>query len=184
MDAELDQILDGHFLDGYETLPVDELRARRQRCQRVETALSYLRRLAQGRIDIVTAELERRASGGDPAEIDALVAQLPAVLSARTRSDSVGPLPQYLAPGRVEGELADELAAMELDAHLSELPEVSVKWLRDTRERLVEFEQRISGLRRSLFERIDTLGVELGRRYRDGDADIDTIFAEPRPERA
>lgn len=181
MDTELEQILDDSFLDGHEALDVDHLRAMRLRCQRVETSLSYLRRLAQGRIDIVTAELDRRSQGGDPLALDDLVSRLPAVLSEGTRSNQVGPMPQFLAPGRVEGKLADELAAMEFDAHLSELPEVSGEWLDETRQRLVAYEQRVSQMRRRLFDRIDTLGAELGRRYRDGDADIDALIGETRP---
>ncbi|HET8930629.1 MAG TPA: hypothetical protein VFN21_08235 [Acidimicrobiales bacterium] len=184
MDTDLSQVLDDHFLDGHETFDADRLRTLRQRCQRIETSLSYLRRLAQGRIDIVTAELDRRAKGGDPFDLDDLVSRLPEVLSDRTRSAQVGPMPQVLAPGRVEGALADELAGMEFDAHLSELPDVSTEWLESTRESLVAYEQRVSKLRRALFDRIDTLGVELGRRYRDGDADIDSIIGEPRRERA
>lgn len=182
MDTELEQILDGHFLDGYETFDAERLRAMRQRCQRVETSLSYLRRLAQGRIDIVTAEIDRRASGGDPLDLDDLVARLPTVLSDRTRSNQVGPMPQFLAPGRVQGELAEELAAMEIEAHLSDLPDVSAEWLENTRGKLVAYEQRVSKMRRELFGRIDTLGVELGRRYRDGAADIDALIGEPRHE--
>jgi hypothetical protein len=184
MDTDLEQVLDDRFLDGHETFEADRLRAMRQRCQRVETSLSYLRRLAQGRIDIVTAELDRRAKGGDPFDLDDLVSQLPSVLSDRTRSSQVGPMPQFLAPGRVGGALAEELAGMELDAHLSALPDVSADWLESTRERLVDYEQRVSKLRRALFDRIDTLGAELGRRYRDGAADIDTIIGEPSRERA
>ena len=184
MDTELELVLDDGFLDGYESFDADRLRAMRQRCQKVETSLSYLRRLAQGRIDIVSAELERRQGGGDPLDLDELVARLPAVLSDRTRSSHVGPMPQVLAPGQIEGRLADELAGMEFDAHLSELPDVSVEWLRSTRDRLVDYEHRVSQLRRALFDRIDTLGVELGRRYRDGAADIDAIIGEARHEGA
>lgn len=184
MDTELEQVLDGHFLDGHESVDNDRLRAMRRRCQRVETTLSYLRRLAQGRIDIVTAELDRRAHGGDPVDLDDLVARLPAVLSDGTRSSQVGPMPQYLAPGRVEGELAEELAGMELEAHLSELPDVSTDWLEAARGRLVDYERRVSKLRHELFDRIDTLGVELGRRYRDGEANIDAVIGEQRSERA
>lgn len=176
MDSELAQILDDRFLDGHETVGADVLRERRDRCRRVETDLSYLRRLAQGRIDIVSAELERRARGDAPGDVDALVDQLSAALSDRPASGPSGPMPKFFAPGRVEGELADELAGMEIEGHLGELTQVSTEWLEDTRRRLVDYERRVSGLRRRMFERIDTLGSELVRRYRDGDADIDQVI--------
>ena len=38
----------------------------RTECQEVETGLSLLRRVVQGRLDIVGLELTRRAEGGDP----------------------------------------------------------------------------------------------------------------------
>ena len=33
-------------------------------CAEIETELSYVRRLAQARIDIIQAEVDRRAAGG------------------------------------------------------------------------------------------------------------------------
>ena len=177
MDRELATLLDDHFLDGHADFDVARLRAVRERCQRAETSLSFLRRLAQGRIDIVTAELDRRAQGGDPADLDGLLDCLPSVLSDRTRSSQVGPMPRQFAPEAVDGELADELAAMGFDSHLSDLPAASDEWLTSTRDRLVAYEQRVSGLRQALFERIDALGEDLARRYRDGDADIDALIS-------
>lgn len=176
MDTELEQILDDEYLDDLTNWDVPELRAARTRCQRVETSLSYLRRLAQGRADIVQAELDRRTGGGDPEDLDDLVARLPDVLSEGSRPAHVGPMPQHLAPGRIEGALAEELADMEVEAHLSELSEVPTDWLERTGDRLVDYERRVSDLRRSLFERIDALGSELARRYREGAADIDAII--------
>lgn len=177
MDDELARILDDHYLDGYETFDADRLRSMRGRCQREETALSYLRRLAQGRIDIVGAELDRRANGGDPSDLDDLVARLPGVLADRTRAANPGPMPQYLAPGKVDRDLADELASMEIEAHLSRLPEVTTDWLIETRRKLEAFESRISQVRHTLFDRIDVLGEELARRYRDGAADISKVIS-------
>lgn len=176
MDSELDRILDPHFLDDHETFDVERLRDMRERCRRVETSLSYLRRLAQGRIDIVDAELSRRADGGDPADVDDLVGRLPEAMSEHSASDHAGPMPRSLAPGRIDGALAEELAGMEVESRLNEPAEVTDDWLRSTRERLGDYERRVSELRRVLFERIDTLGSDLVRRYRDGDGDIDAII--------
>ncbi len=66
--------------------PMDEVRRMRAECQEVETGLSLLRRLVQGRLDIVGLELARRAEGGDPADLPDLIARLPQVLSDRTHA--------------------------------------------------------------------------------------------------
>lgn len=177
MDQELDEILDPSYLEGIEELSVAEIRSRRATCQDVETALSYLRRLAQGRLDIVSTELDRRSAGGDPGNLEDLIDRLPEVLSDRTRGPGSGHLPQTLAPGPVEGALVEELAGMEVEARLTDLPGVADAWLEATRDRLVEFDHKVSGLRRALFDRIDTLQDELGRRYRTGEASVDRLIA-------
>ena len=54
------RVLDPAYLAGVEDRPVDELRAMHAECLELETEVSYVRRLAQARIDIVEAELDRR----------------------------------------------------------------------------------------------------------------------------
>lgn len=178
MDSELDQILDDTFLADLSNWDLDRLRSSRERCQRLETSLSYLRRLAQGRIDIVATEITRRAEGGDPTELEQLVGQLPEVLSERTHAPGAGHLPRFLAPGELHGALVEELAGMEVEAHLSELPHVTDEWLTNTREHLISFEAQVSAMRRGLFERIDAIQDEMTRRYRVGEANIDTVIAQ------
>ncbi len=43
-------------------------------------------------------------------------------------------------------------------------------------QRLDALEQEISGRRRALFDRIDALQTELTRRYRTGEASVDTLL--------
>ncbi len=78
---DLDRILTGPYLDGIDTRSLDDIRAMRTECQQAEVALSYLRRLIQGRLDIVHAYLEQEGSDGPP-DLAALVAALPGILSA------------------------------------------------------------------------------------------------------
>lgn len=170
------QVLSDDFLCDVSLRNADDLRALRDRCQAVETALSYLRRLAQGRLDIVNMEVSRRQSGGDPQDLGALIDALPEVLSDRTRGAGSGFLPRTLSPGDVEGELADELATMEVDAQLTNLPQVSDAWLEEIRERLVAFEARVSALRHQLHERIDRLQDMISERYRSGEASVDALI--------
>ena len=177
MDDELSRILADGYLDGIGALPLEKVRAMRDECQLVETSLSYLRRLAQGRLDIVEVELERRDAGGDPTDLDDLIARLPAVLSDRTRSAGNGHLPQILSPGVIHGVLVEELADMEVEAHIADLPTVSDTWLGTVRSNLVDYDAKVSGLRRNLFAKIDLLQEELGRRYRTGEASVDTLIS-------
>ena len=71
-------MLDPAYLAGLDTRTVDDLRAMHAECLELETEVSYVRRLIQARIDILEAELERRASGGT---LEDLINALPQILS-------------------------------------------------------------------------------------------------------
>ncbi|MEX2504960.1 MAG: hypothetical protein WD378_08920, partial [Egicoccus sp.] len=62
--AELERILADDYLDGLQDWPTADLRQARAACEAEEEAVSYARRLMQGRLDILRDELERR-DGGD-----------------------------------------------------------------------------------------------------------------------
>jgi len=59
LQADLGRLLTDSYLSGIESKSLDDIRALRAECQDAEVALSYLRRLAQGRLDIVNAYLVR-----------------------------------------------------------------------------------------------------------------------------
>jgi hypothetical protein len=176
MAAELDALLDPEYLGDLTTRDMDEVRAMRTECQEVETGLSLLRRVVQGRLDIVGLELQRRADGGDPDDLPDLIARLPELLSDRTHSPGVGRLPQIMAPGELPAALEEELDAIVGDAHLADLPSVDDTVLGAMAEQLSEFEHRVSGYRRELFERIDALQAEITRRYKTGEASVDSLL--------
>ena len=69
-------------------------------------------------------ELHRRRSGGDPNDLSDLIDQLPEILADRTRSTGTGHLSQVMAPGKVTGELVEEIAELNVEAHLTELTSV------------------------------------------------------------
>ena len=77
----IDRVLAGDFLSGLTELPLDALRARRREAEQEEADLSYLRRLLQGRMDIVSAELRRRQGGSTEGS---LVDQLAGILAEGT----------------------------------------------------------------------------------------------------
>ena len=176
MAPDLDALLDPGYLGDLPGREMDEVRTMRAECQEVETGLSLLRRVVQGRLDIVGLELQRRAEGGDPEDLPDLIARLPELLSDRTRSPGVGRLPQIMAPGELPEELEAQLDAIVGDGHLADLPSVDDAALQTMTDQLTEFEQRVSGYRRELFERIDALQAEITRRYKTGEASIDSLL--------
>ena len=176
MDDELERILDPEYLGELERRPIDEVRTLRVECQRLETGLSYIRRLVQGRLDIVQGELARRRAGGDPEDLSTLIGKLPEILSDRTRSPGVGRLPTLMAPGDVEGTLTDRLDSIVVDGHLDSLPEVADEELDSMWARLEELERMVSDQRRQVFQRLDALQAELTRRYRTGEASVESLL--------
>jgi len=176
MSTDLAQLLDPGYLGDLPGRDMDEVRAMRAECQEVETGLSLLRRLVQGRLDIVGLELARRAEGGDPTDLTELIARLPEVLSDRTRSPGVGRLPQMMSPEEMPPELEAELDAIVGDGHVADLPALDDDHLRTMADALAAFEQKVSGLRRDLFERLDALQGDITRRYRTGEASVDSLL--------
>ena len=74
----IDKVLDPEFLVDLPEWPLEELRRRQAECLEIETEVSYVRRMTQARIDILEAELDRRASGGSVGD---LIAALPEILA-------------------------------------------------------------------------------------------------------
>lgn len=147
----------------------------RAECQEVETGLSLLRRLVQGRLDIVGLELARRAEGG-AGDLQDLISRLPEVLSDRTRSEGPGRLPTLLAPAELDAELQTRLDTLAPPGWLADATGISDEDLAAMAERLAEFEREVSDRRRDLFGRIDALQAEITRRYREGEATVDSLL--------
>ncbi len=176
MAADLQTLLDPGYLGDLPSLPMETVRAMRAECQEVETGLSLLRRIVQGRLDIVGMELTRRADGGDPGDLPDLIAHLPAVLSDRTHAPGVGRLPQIMAPGELPAGLERELEQITGAGRLSALAQAGDDDLRALTDALEAFEHKVSGQRQALFDRIDTLQAEITRRYKTGEATVDALL--------
>lgn len=173
--ARLDHVLAEEAEGDLASLGMKELRAKRAELQAVEVALSYQRRMAQGRLDIVAAERHRRASGSQPIEHERIVAQLTEILAPRTRAPGAGRLSQLLAPEPAEAE-TPELDALAGADVLASLPEMTDAELDRLLTGLSEIEVRTSAWRRRLHARIDHLQAEVVRRYRDGEVSVDTLL--------
>lgn len=165
-------------------LPIDELRDLRARLLADEDAISYVRRLAQARIDLVEAEIQRRgvATAGsdgtlddraDATEVPTSVADdLPTILAGQlTGGRARPPRPAEDASGHPLAIELDELCARLGAADVGALDDGDVVRLRDE---LRTFERERSRERQELFGQLDALSAELVRRYRDGDVPLPT----------
>ena len=153
---------------------LDELRAMRAECDRAETAVSYLRRVAQGRLDIVQGTLARTGH----AELSSIVEDLPSIIGGGPpRPAGPGRLPSRMAPDVEEFEgLTGEIDAV-LDAEgIGELPTMGEPQLRAMAEELIAIEGRISQQRKMLHERIDAVQAEIVSRYKSGQASADGLL--------
>lgn len=151
------------------TLP--ELRELRRDAQREEADLSYVRRLLQGRIDILRAELARRTAPGSQ-----LLDLLPEILvDAPSRQRSSARHVTVGTPHREEYRaLAEEMLA---EVELSDLTARTDEELRGAMGRLVRYEQEVSGRRQALQRTADGCSAEIARRYREGEAQVDDLLA-------
>lgn len=174
-EGQLERVLADDYVGDVTELGMDDLRARRAECQALEVGLSYQRRIAQGRLDIVAAERRRRVDGGPAPSPDDLVENLTATLTDRQRPPGNGRLPQLMAPEAAEVD-TDALDAIAGPGMLARLPEQSDDDLAELVESLSTYEADVSRRRRALHERIDVLQAEITRRYRTGEASVETLW--------
>ena len=156
-------MLSPEYLDGLGDQSLDHLRAMHEECLEVETEVSYVRRIAQARIDIVKAELDRRAAGGSVGD---LVSALPKILADDTprAAPEHSRLPRHLAPApNIEWKRG--LEHLITDATLVNLPTMSDESLAHTVEQLGELEQETSERRKALHVVMDAIEAELAARH-------------------
>jgi hypothetical protein len=140
-------------------LTLDELRERRRTLQALDDAVSYVRRVAQGRADLARAELARRGAGGAAALTD----ELRHVLGDRLLGASD-------RPPRPAEDFSDHPRAAELDRLCAEhgfgrLAELDDDAVAELAAALEAFEREVSEERHALFAELDDLSEELVRRY-------------------
>ncbi|MFE9565827.1 AmfC protein [Streptomyces sp. NPDC006487] len=152
-------------------LGLPELRGLRRDAQRDEADLSYVRRLLQGRIDILRAELARRTDPEAPVvdRLSEILADAPSSRSASAR---------HVTLGTPHGEEYRLLAAEMLsDVELSDLGARTDAELHEGMGRLVRYEQQVSRRRQQLQRTADDCSAEITRRYREGEAQVDDLLA-------
>jgi Mg2+ and Co2+ transporter CorA len=172
---DVDRVLADDWLGDVQSLPIGDIRAMRDEVRAIEDRVSYLRRIIQGRLDIVAADLRRRSEGGSPIDLGTLIEQLPDILSDKGGTGGPGRLPSGLIPPEDAGLTTqiDRVAGPDLLGHLDELSDDEVA---DLARNIGELERRTSAARRGLFGRIDALNAELARRYGSGEADVAALL--------
>jgi hypothetical protein len=167
-------VLAEDYLAGIQQAPHEDDRALRAEAEPEEADLSYVRRLVQGRIDIIRAELARRSDGGEGSLVD----NLAAVLADQSRGPAHG-LGRHatVEPTRVDAHqrYVERLVA---DVDLADTAARSDDELERALEILSTEESTLSGKRRKVQEVMDALSAEVTRRYRDGEADVAALLPE------
>lgn len=163
--------LDDDLDEALAAAALPDLRVWRREAQQEEAELSYLRRLLQGRIDILRAELTSRSAPETP-----LLDRLPEILAdgpSQFRSSA-----RHVTLGTPTSEkyrkLADEMLG---DVELSDPGARTDDELHAAMALLVRHEQEVSRRRRRLQATVDGCSGEITRRYREGEAHIDDLLS-------
>lgn len=170
----IDRVLAEDFLSDIRSVELSELRELRGEAEQEEVDLSYIRRMVQGRLDVIRAELNRRDGKGS----GSLVEDLAAILADEPRGPARG-LGRHVT---VEPSRADShrryVEALVADVDLSDVGARSTDELAHAMRTLSEEEQALSGKRREVQTVMDAVSAEITRRYRDGEADVGTLLGE------
>lgn len=150
------------------SMSLTELREARSRLNADEDAVSFVRRLTQGRLDLVRAELKHRRGGeDDTANLARVFGQAHGGGSNRPPRDTEVPVghPLVIALEKICEELG-----------FGQLRTLQVAELEALETSLATFERERSEERKALFSSIDALTTELVSRIKGGGADVDAMF--------
>jgi hypothetical protein len=167
----IDRVLAEDFLTGLPAQSIEDIRALRRDAEQEEADVSYVRRMLQGRIDIINAELERRRGGSGASLVDAL----PRIL-ADDRGEPHG-LGQYktVEPSRVD-QHRRRVEALVADVDISNVTAHSDDELNRALEKLQAEETNTSETRQRIQTVVDACAAEITRRYREGEAAVEDLL--------
>ena len=168
----IDRVLAEDFLTGLSERSLEDVRELRDEAEQEEVDLSYIRRLIQGRMDIVRAELNRREGGAE----GSLVENLAKVLADEPRAGARGSGRHVTAePSRVDSHRR-YVEALVADVDLSDTSARSSDELHHAMRVLSDEEQSLSAKRRQVQVVMDTVQAEIVRRYKDGESDVSALL--------
>jgi hypothetical protein len=172
--AAVDALLAPDFLQDVATRPMSDVRRLRRQAEQEEVNLSYTRRLLQGRLDIVRRELQRRADDDGRSLVDLL----PEILAEKGRGPAHGlGRHQTVQPSDPE-QYEAWVNGLTPGADLSSVAALPDAKLEKAARGLAEAEKELSERRRGVQQVMDALAGELGRRYREGEADVAALLAD------
>jgi hypothetical protein len=150
------RLLDPGYATELTSRSLEDLRAMHEECAQAELALSYFRRLAQARMEILEAEVSRRERGGSVGD---LVADLPRILSAESGRSTITTTRGAPAadPPTIELHWPDHREQLVVDTTLAKLPVLTLEELTATLASLRTFERELSDLRSQLHGVIDSI---------------------------
>ena len=154
-------------------MSLEEIRSRRSLLQTQEDAVSFVRRLAQGRLDLARDEERRRASHDRSVNVESELAE---VFGQEHGGGSARPPRETNVA--TDHPLVVELERLCESIGFGSLRQLDVDSLQAAIDQLAEFESARSSERRALFDEIDALTAELVRRYKDGGANVDSLLAD------
>ena len=156
----MDRVLGEDFLTGLSDLDLGELRHRRADADQEETDLSFVRRMLQGRIDLLAGEIERRERGEAAPGLNERLAAAMGGEERSTRGSGrhLGTDPSRLGEYRRTAERLAGTVAFSDPAALSD------EALAAAVQRLRAQEAEVSDLRRKVQAVADVLHEEMGRR--------------------
>jgi hypothetical protein len=171
----VERITNPAYTDRLTDTSLDELRKMRDECREGENELSFERRLCQARIDILSAELERRSGGAS----EGLLERLPEILASESSRPTSGHLPSrapdFSVPRNVDvpRRRVEEIVG---EQTLARLPSISTDEIRTIISSLAGYEGSVSARRKQVHEVLDAVQAEIVRRYVSGEADPTTAL--------
>ena len=159
----IDLVLEPEYLRDLDQLELEELRARRDTAEDVESQISYYRRLLHGRMDLLSFEAKRRSGEESRCLIDALPEILARglVLGQEPTARHIEVMPPI--PSTTGRRLIDQIMD---DGVLTRLPDMTDAEVAEALDRLKEIEVELSQQRRQLHAVIDALQTEIDGLYR------------------
>lgn len=163
-----DRVIDPAYIEGLSERSDEDLKSMLSESTEAENEVSFERKLCQGRIDILKAELSRRQEGGEVAD---LVSRLPQILAGDEPRSDTGSLPSrapdFSIPRNADipRRRVEEIVGEQTLARLPQLPDEEIG---SVIQALSDHESTLSSRRKALHDVIDVLQAENVRRLKSG----------------
>lgn len=175
MITELDELLLANDLGSLTSRPIEELRELRDHLGEIEAGLSFVRRMAQGRLDIVLAEFHARLQGRSETAHE-LVDRLPEVLSGQARGQGIPRAIREVELPPFTDQILAELDSLLHPTDLSSIDTLDVDDLDAAAQRVSSFERSLSVKRSEVHRLVDEVQEEIIGRYRSGSLSVDDLL--------